>query len=169
MRGNPLTIARLYFAPRVSIHEIALPIAAPLWSTGTVTAHSVVHATAMICSAGTREAAIASFAASHTARHHSSGSCSTAPPGMNCVVVWRNVDATTSPALETTATFALPEPMSMARTYFNGDEEGIDGIRRAVAIASDGYKLRRSFDGNRIRIEQRGSGVSFPVGNRDRH
>jgi hypothetical protein len=45
------------------------------------------------------------------------------------VVVWRNADATTSPALETTATFALPEPMSMASTYFSEEEEGIGEFR----------------------------------------
>src|SRR5208337_4747524 len=129
MRGHPPEIARLYFAPRVSIHEIAFPIAAPPSSTGTVTAHRVVHATAMICCAGTRDAATASFAASQTERHHSSGSCSTAPPSIIFVVVWRIADATTSPALETTAAFVLPEPISMASTYFSGVEEGIDEFR----------------------------------------
>ncbi len=44
---------------------------------------------------------------------------------MIMVVVWRNADATTSPALETTAALVLPEPMSMASTYFSAVEEGI--------------------------------------------
>jgi hypothetical protein len=53
------------------------------------------------------------------------------------VVVWRNAAATTSPALETTATFALPEPMSMASTYFNGEEEGICEFRSRLIESID--------------------------------
>ena len=85
-----------------------------------MTAHSVVQVTAMIRSAGTRDAAIASFAALVTALHHSLGSCSAPPPDMIRMLVCRSAEATTSPVFATTAALVLPEPMSIARMYFVG-------------------------------------------------
>ena len=88
----------------------------PAASTGTVTAHCVVQATAMIASAGTCDCAIAAAPASLTALHHCAGSCSAPPPGSRFVAIWLSAEAATWPRLETTAALTLPDPMSIAST-----------------------------------------------------
>src|SRR5271157_5749355 len=86
MFGKPLTISRLYGAPRSSIQEITFIRGLPFSSTGRVTDHRLVTATAMIAAGGTLDSSSTLLVQALMDDHHSAGSCSAPPPGRknNC-------------------------------------------------------------------------------------
>ena len=107
---------RTYGAPRESIQMIASRTGWQSAPTGTVPDHWAVQATATTESAGTAPLAISRDDAWVIRSHQCRGSCSAPPPGSR-VTSWVSCSAaTTSPAVDTRATFSADVPRSMART-----------------------------------------------------
>src|SRR5271157_99907 len=79
--GKPLTISRLYGAPRSSIQEITFIRGLPFSSTGRVTDHRLVTATAMIADGDTFDSLRTFLVQALMVAHHSAGSCSAPPSG----------------------------------------------------------------------------------------
>ena len=105
-----------YGAPRESIQMIASRMGWPRSSTATVPDHWAVHATAATDSAGTAPRAMRRDDAVVIRSHQCRGSCSAPPPGSNLTWCVSCSDATTSPSVDTRATFSAEVPRSMHRT-----------------------------------------------------
>src|SRR5262245_35340405 len=88
----------------------------PSASTGTVPDHWAVQATAATEPAGTVPRPISRADALVIRAHQCPGSCSAPPPGSRVTECVSCSDATTSPAVDTRATFSAEVPRSMART-----------------------------------------------------
>ena len=86
-------------------------------STGTVPDHWAVQATATTDSAGTPARAISRDDAAVISSHHCPGSCSAPPPGSSRTWQVSCSAATTSPAVDTRATFSAEVPRSIARIW----------------------------------------------------
>src|SRR6266550_2085695 len=86
-------------------------------STGTVPDHWAVQATATTDCAGTPARVISRDDAAVIWSHHCSGSCSAPPPGSSLTWQVSCSAATTSPAVDTRATFSAEVPRSIARMW----------------------------------------------------
>src|SRR5438552_5751975 len=86
-------------------------------STGTVPDHWAVQATATTDAAGTPARVISRDDAAVIWSHHCSGSCSAPPPGSSLTWQVSCSAATTSPVVDTRATFSAEVPRSIARMW----------------------------------------------------
>src|SRR6516162_11290155 len=84
-------------------------------STATVPDHWAVQATATTDPAGTSASLISRDDTAVIRSHHCSGSCSAPPPGSSLTWQVSCSAATTSPAVDTRATFSAEVPRSIAR------------------------------------------------------